>query len=154
VDVSIFFNGRKTAQVTCNILRPDLRNKKGFGDGCHAFSFSLPPDLASTAPTRVTVRHASTGEILGNGDIVLNLNAGSTPTDLGAKPPEVFLRLPAPETSRQLLSLLALHDSAEGLYNLLLQTDFSGLTPRQIAYAVFGTPIPGTAITHRASRGH
>ncbi len=145
VDVSIFCNGRKIAQVTCDVLRSDLQNQEGFGDGRHAFSFKPPPELPSGAPTRITVRHTSTGDILGNGDIVLELHADPPPTDLGARPPEVFFRLPAPEMPREMFKLLALHDPAEGLYNLLLQTDWSGLTPGQIAYAVFGSPIPDAA---------
>jgi hypothetical protein len=138
VDVSIFVDGRKLAQITCDQLREDLVGRPGLGNGRHGFSYSPQPPLAGAMPKRVTVRYARSGNILGRGDVMLNADTAPPPRDLNAELPEVFQRLPAPQTPRQTLELLSLYDRSQGLYNLLLQLDFTGRSARQLAYAALG----------------
>lgn len=143
VDICIFVDGRKLVQLTCDHPREDLSGLEGLGDGRHGFRYSPYPPLNGPMPKRVTVRHASTGKILGKGDVVLNADATTPPQDLGADLPPEFQRLPAPETPRQTFELLSLYDRHQGLYNLLRQMDFAGRSARQLAYAALGGLVPG-----------
>jgi hypothetical protein len=138
VDISIFVDGRKLVQLTCDHPREDLSGLEGLGNGRHGFRYSPYPPLNGPMPKRVTVRYASTGRILGKGDVVLNADASAPPPDLGAELPPEFQSLPAPETPRQTFDLLSLYDRSQGLYNLIRQMDFSGRSARQLAYAALG----------------
>ncbi len=142
VDVCIFVDGRKLIQVTCDRPREDLSGRGGLGNGRHGFRYSPDPPLTGPTPKRVTVRHASTGRMLGKGDVVLNADESLLPPDLGAELPPEFLRLPAPETPRQTFDLFSLYDRDQGLYNLLRQMDFAGCAARQLAYAALGGLVP------------
>jgi len=144
VEVCIFVDGRKLVQFACEHPRDDLNGQAGLGDGRHGFRYSPYPPLAGPMPKRITVRHASTGRILGKGDVVLYPDAAGLPPDLGAELPPEFLRLPAPETPRQTFDLLALYDRGQGLYNLLRQLDFAGRSARQVAYAALGQLEPAS----------
>ena len=138
VDVCVFVQGHKLAQVPCDLLRPGLRGKPGFGEGRHAFRIDLGPPLSTSVPTRVTVRHATTGRILGNGDAILNGDRHDRPSDLLADLPPGFFHIAAPRTPRQTFSSLLLYDDRQGLYNLLRQMDFDQSSPEQTACAVLG----------------
>jgi len=142
VEVCLFVEGRKIAQILCNQLRPELRSKPGFGDGKHVFRFSRVPPLSSSMPTRVTVRHATTGRILGNGDAVLNGDGHELPPDLGADLPPDSLRISAPATSRQMFMSLLLYDRRQGLYNLLRQMDFTASSVETLLTATFDEVTP------------
>jgi hypothetical protein len=138
VDICIFVDGHKLTQVTCDHLREDLIGIEGLGDGRHGFRYNPYPPLTGPAAKRVTVRHASTGRILGKGDVVLHAGATAPPPDLGADLPPECLSLPAPQTPRQTFERFLLYDRSQGLYNLLRQMDFSGCSATQLAYAALG----------------
>jgi hypothetical protein len=138
IDVCVFVDGIKLAQLTCDHPREDLSGREGLGNGRHGFRYNPYPPLTGLQPKRVTVRHAITGRILGKGDVVLNAGTAPLPPDLGAELPPEFQLLPAPETPRQTFDLLSLYDRSQGLYNLLRQTDLAGRSPRQVAYAALG----------------
>jgi hypothetical protein len=138
VDISIFADDRKLAQVTCSGLRTDLREKGGFGDGRHGFRYEPSPPLVSTSSVRVTVRHAVPGALLGGGDVMLPADTAVRPPDLNVDVPRGFLALPAPERPREMMELFGLYDGRTGLFNLLSQVDFTGRTPQQVHYSVFG----------------
>ncbi|HSZ90617.1 MAG TPA: hypothetical protein VK822_14725 [Acetobacteraceae bacterium] len=142
VDICIFVDGHKLAQVTCDHLREDLIGIEGLGNGRHGFRYNPYPPLTGPAPKRVTVRHASTGRILGNGDLVLHAGTTTPPADLSADLPTDCLIVPAPETPRQTFDLFSLYDRGQGLYNLLRQMDFSGRSATQLAYAALGGLAP------------
>src|SRR3984885_653964 len=125
VDICIFVDGYKLAQLTCDHLREDLIGEGGLGNGRHGFRYNPYPPLTGPAPKRVTVRHASTGRILGKGDAVLHAVATAPPPDLSADLPPDSLRLLAPETPRESFERFLLYDRSQGLYNLLRQMDFS-----------------------------
>jgi hypothetical protein len=139
VDICVFVDGHKLVQLTCNRLREDLIGDGGLGNGRHGFRYNPYPPLTGPAPRRVTVRHASTGRILGKGDVVLHADAAAPPPpDLGADLPPDCLILPAPETPRQTLERFLLYDRTQGLYNLLRQLDYAGYSATQLAYAALG----------------
>lgn len=142
VEVSIFVDGRKLVQLACNSPREDLKGLAGLGNGMHGFRYNPYPPLSERMPQRVTVRHATSGALLGNGDVVLNAETATTPLDLGADVPEQFQSLPAPETPRETFELLSLYARSQGLYNLLRQVDFTDRSPRQVAYAALGAMAP------------
>jgi len=82
VEVSIFVDGRKLVQLACNSPREDLKGLAGLGNGMHGFRYNPYPPLSERMPQRVTVRHATSGALLGNGDVVLNAETATTPLDL------------------------------------------------------------------------
>ena len=142
VEVCIFVDGRKLSQLVCDNPREDLKGLAGLGNGRHGFRYSPYPPLSGRMPLRVTVRHATNGAILGNGDVVLNAKTSALPPSLGADLPEEFQRLPAPERPRDTFKLLSLYTRSQGLYNLLRQVDFADRSPRQVAYAALGGMAP------------
>ena len=144
VEVCLFLDGRKIAQILCDQLRPELCGKPSFGDGKHVFRFSPAPPLSSSMPTRVTVRHATTGRILGNGEAILNGDGNELPPDFGADLPPDSLRISAPATSRQMFMSLLLYDRRQGLYNLLRQMDFAASSIETLLTAIFGKATPPT----------
>jgi hypothetical protein len=145
IDVCIFVDGRKLVRLACDFPREDLSGREGLGNGRHGFRYNPYPPLDGPVPKRVTVRYASTGRIVGNGDVVLNGGTTAPPPDLSADLPDEFQQLPAPETPRETFDLLSLYDRSQGLYNLLRQMDFSGRSARQLAYAALGGPVPAEA---------
>src|SRR5271156_4806403 len=84
VDISIFVNGSKLVQITCDRLRADLREQGRFGGGRHGFRYQLGPPLSRSEPVRVEIRHAVSGKTLGNGDVVLREGTASVSPDLRA----------------------------------------------------------------------
>jgi hypothetical protein len=142
VEVGIFVDGSLLARLTCDYPRDDLQGRPGLGDGRHGFRYHPYPPLIGPTPKRVTVRHASSGRILGNGDVVLNAGDTPPPPDLNADLPAAFQHLPAPETPRQTFDLLSLYDRGQGLYTLLRQMDFTGRSARQLRYAALGDLVP------------
>lgn len=145
VDVSVFLDGRKVAQVTCSAPREDLRDKAGFGDGRHGFRLEPKPPLPAARPVRVTIRHAGSGRLLGGGDVILPAGSSARPADLNADLPSECLVLPSPGRPREVMELLSLYDSRVGLFNLLSQVDFSDRTLAQIGYAALGAMAAASA---------
>ncbi len=139
VDVSIFVNDTKIAQVTCDRPRLDLKRTLSRDDLDCGFRFVLDPALDVTRPHRVTVRFTESGRTLPGGDVMLaNTPSPEAPPDFNARPPARFLPLPTPDSPRALFDLLRLHNPREGLYNLLCQIDLGDQSYDQIARAVFG----------------
>ncbi len=60
IDLSIFMDGRKIAQVRCDVLRADLVEAGTFGTKGHGFNLPLDPPLTPDRPRRFTVRFTET----------------------------------------------------------------------------------------------
>src|SRR5437588_13114564 len=45
LDVCLFVNGIKSAQIAANMLRGDLKDPKRFGRGAHGFRYEFPPEI-------------------------------------------------------------------------------------------------------------
>jgi hypothetical protein len=71
INVVIYVDGKRVAQVPCDIFRPDLRDLKIYGQGNHGLRYVFPTPLPLSAINRVTVRFARTGAIVPNGERVL-----------------------------------------------------------------------------------
>ena len=61
VEISIFVDGYKRAQIVCDLARPDLKQSGQWGDGRHGFRFRFPAPLAREMTHRVSVRFTATG---------------------------------------------------------------------------------------------
>jgi hypothetical protein len=72
IEVAIYVDGRRVAQVACSELRKDLRDLGRYGAGRHGFHHVFTPPLPPLTTERVTVRFARTGAILPNGDAALS----------------------------------------------------------------------------------
>jgi hypothetical protein len=72
VDVAIYLDGRRIADVSCAHLRKDLRDLGIYGQGLHGFHYTFPSPLPEYGGNRVTVRIARTGAILPNADKALS----------------------------------------------------------------------------------
>ncbi len=102
VDVSIFVNDTKIAQVTCDRPRLDLKRTLSRDELDCGFRFALDPALDLARPHRVTVRFTESGRPLPGGDVMLaNADSPQSPPDFNARPPARFLPLPTPETPRR-----------------------------------------------------
>ena len=83
VDICLFVDGVNIAQVPCNIVRPDLRDARRYGEGRHGFRYEFASEFPPETQPRITLRFAATGGLLGNGDAVLagGQAAATVPTD-------------------------------------------------------------------------
>jgi hypothetical protein len=70
IDVVIYVDGRRVAQVSCNDFRQDLLDLKIYGHGRHGLRYTFPTPLPLNAIDRVTVRFARTGAVVPNGERV------------------------------------------------------------------------------------
>jgi hypothetical protein len=139
VDVSIFVNDTKIAQVTCDRPRLDLKRTLLRDELDCGFRFTLDPSLDLNRPHRITVRFTESGRPLPGGDVMLaNASSPPSPPDFNARPPARFLPLPTPDAPRALFDLLRLHSPQDGLYNLLCQIDLADRSYDQIVRTVFG----------------
>jgi hypothetical protein len=68
VDVIIYLDGKRIAQVPCGDFRQDLLDHKIYGQGNHGFRYAFTTVLPLSVLDRVTVRFAQTGAIVPNGD--------------------------------------------------------------------------------------
>ncbi len=145
IDVSVFVDSRKIAQVVCDRLREDLQETGQYGDGKHGFAYRFPTPLPTTPPLRLTVRFSSTGAPLAKGDSLLS--------DAGVEriPPAPPLRddepvmMRAPRDPRAMFDLLSWYDEIRELTPLLSRLDLDGRHPRQVHYGVFGM-LPQSAV--------
>jgi hypothetical protein len=139
VDISVFVDERKVAQVTCNRPRADLAKAGNFGDGARAFFHRFDPPLPDDRETRVTVVHAGSGEPLSGWDVRLvdgKVQRVEAPPPLAEDEPRL---LPAPSDLRAMFDLLGLYDERGGLAQLLSRLAFADQRPEAIHYGVFGT---------------
>jgi len=138
VDISIFVEGYKRAQLVCDLARPDLKQSGQWGDGRHGFRFRFPAPLAREATHRVSVRFTATGRALNEGEVVLSAD-GTTPVPLRNRTEaDEMLALPTPCTPPDTFRLFPFYDRSYGLSDLLARLDFSSQQARHIRYAVFG----------------
>jgi len=138
VMVSVFVNGHKIAQFTCDQPRSDLRQTGLYGEGLHGFRYEFSPPIARMAHARVAVRFADSGRPLGNGEALLK--GGGDEASITPSPPfkqEQFI-VPAPVDSRSLFKIFSLYEPANGLYPLLCRLDFSHTRQNYIDFSVFG----------------
>src|SRR5690349_6862505 len=71
IDVAIYLDGRRIAEVSCSSLRKDLRELGIYGQGLHGFHYIFPTPLPQYGGHRMTIRFARSGGILPNGEKVL-----------------------------------------------------------------------------------
>jgi hypothetical protein len=150
VQILIFVDGCKLAQIGCVTPRPDLLQLGIFGLGPHGFAYEFPEQLGDTSEKRVSIRYARTGKLLNRGDANIKLDGSvvirapmSGPADTE---PE---QLPVPRNPKSTFETLALYDEKAGLYDLLSRVPFSAETPNYIHYTVFGRyPNPKAEIRH------
>jgi hypothetical protein len=137
MQVSIFVNGWKVAQIECNQYRRDLK-ESGYGEGRHGFRYDFPQNLELAANNRIAVWFAETGVPLGNGEIILAEDGSSQPPRVDAEGMRPLMLLPAPTNQRALFELLALFKPECGIYQLLRRVDFGRWTTTHAHDAVFG----------------
>ena len=71
VDVIIYVDGKRVAQVACDQLREDLRDLQTYGEGRHGFRYQFPTPLPIAYLDRVSVRFVRTGALLPEGEKAL-----------------------------------------------------------------------------------
>lgn len=144
VEVSIFVDEYKRAQLACDLARPDLRQSGQWGDGRHGFRFRFPATLAREVTHRVSVRFTATGRALNEGEVMLSPDGTTALPVRNWTETEEMLWLPAPATPRDTFRLFPFFDRSYGLSDLLARLDFTARQPRNVCYAVFGAlPTPG-----------
>jgi hypothetical protein len=138
IDIAIFVNGRKQAQLACDQPRVDLRHTGLYGEGRHGFRYEFTPPLPPDETAKVAVRFAKSGTSLGHGNALLA--RGSTEATVVPAPPHKAEQLivPAPVDPRTLFQLFMLFDPATELYPLLCRLDFGRVRPSHLDYSVFG----------------
>jgi len=138
VEISIFVDEYKRAQLACDLARPDLRQSGQWGDGRHGFRFRFPAPLAREMTHRVSVRFTATGRALNEGEVMLSAD-GTTPVPIRNRTEtDEMLSLPTPRTPRAAFRMFPFYDRSYGLSDLLARLDFTTQQPRDIRYAVFG----------------
>lgn len=139
VEVSIFVNEHKRAQLACDLGAPELRQIGIWGDGKRGFCLSFPAALGRDATHRVSVRFTATGHSLKGGEVRLSPDGAITefPMRDDTEAAEM-LRLPSPTTPRETFALFPFYQQSLGLGDLLARADFAVRHPRDIQYAVFG----------------
>lgn len=139
LDISIFVDDRKVAQITSNLPRQDLAKAGQYGDGARAFVHRFDPPLPAEAETRVTIVHCRTGLPLTGGDVRFagdKVQHVEPPVALAEDEPRL---LAPPSDPRGLFDWLGLYDQPGGLAQLLSRLEFGGERPQHTHYAVFGT---------------
>jgi len=138
LDISIFVDDRKIAQIACNLPREDLANAGEFGDGARAFVHRFDPPLPAEGTTRVTIVHSRTGLPLNGGDVRFvggKVQPVEPPVALAEDEPRL---LAPPSDPRGLFDWLGLYDEPGGLAQVLSRLEFGGERPERMHYAVFG----------------
>ena len=151
VDVVILVNNHKTAEVRCDILRPDLQKSGEFGNGRHGFRCQFDPPLPEDARLHVAVRFARSGEPVENGDAVLEPGT-EMPRLLQPRRTRPFT-VPAPTHAGALFRQFTLYEAERGLYDLLCRWDFRGTRREQLEYAAFGRVVSAPAPVGRWDEG-
>jgi hypothetical protein len=139
VEVSVFVDDRKIAQIACDSPRSDLEKLGTFGNGAHGFRFEFPEPLSKDTDHRVMVRRSDTGELLGNGEIVLRPDESTSKRSLSSNR---FIGepspIPAPNSPRALFESFALFDGSASVYDLLTRFELDEINWRQAHFIVFG----------------
>jgi len=138
LDISVFVDDRKVAQIKSDQPRKDLAKAGIHGDGARGFAHIFDPPLPKDRQTRVTVTYARTGTALTKGSTSF-VNGKATrleiPEPLGEDEPRL---LPVPSDPRALFDFLGLYEEQGGLGQLLSRLVFEDARPEQIHYSAFG----------------
>lgn len=138
LDVSIFVDGRKVAQVECNRRREDLAQTGQYGNGHHGFMYRFAEPPPASNETRLSVRFSLTGAPLGRGDCILIEDSVHFMPQARPLADDEPVLMPCPRDPRALFELLYWHDERLGLSSMLSRLDLEDCEPRQLHYAVFG----------------
>lgn len=71
IDVVVYIDGNRVAQVSCGEFRQDLLELKVYGRGHHGFRHNFATPVPMDLLDRITVRFAQTGAIVPNGEKIL-----------------------------------------------------------------------------------
>jgi hypothetical protein len=145
LDVSIFIDGRKVAQVACDRRREDLADTGQYGSGNHGFVYRFAEPLPASDATRLSVRFSLTGASLARGDCLLIDNSVRYIPPARPLANDEPVLMPCPRDPRALFELLYWHDERLGLSPMLSRLDLDDCEPRQLHYAVFGR-LPETPL--------
>src|SRR5215472_13296127 len=138
VEVSIYVDGEKIAQIACDRERPDLKQSGRHGDGKHGFLYRFDPPLSTDIERTVVARRSPDGIQVANGRCVLTSSGPRyVPAPFAARP-EQSMRIPGLRNPRQLLDILTLYDNEHELYDLLTAVDFNLSSARDAHFCVFG----------------
>src|SRR5579863_10632654 len=148
LDVSIFVDGCKVAQVACDRRREDLAQTGQYGNGDHGFLYRFAEPLPASSETRLSVRFSLTGAPLGRGDCLLIDNSVRLIPPARALANDEPVLMPCPRDPRALFELLYWHDERHGLSPMLSRLDLNDCEPRQLHYAVYGR-LPETPLSLR-----
>ena len=144
MDISVYVDEQRIAQVRCDVIRRDLLAAGTFGTVGHGFEYRFEPPLDISSNVRVTARFAASSRMLDRGDMMLPEGAPPTAPDFGKTLPPAFPILPGPREPRDWFNLLTLLEDKQGLYNLLARCDMSGRRIDQVLFSVFGDSRPET----------
>jgi hypothetical protein len=152
VEVSVFVDDRKIAQIACDWPRSDLQKLGTLGDGAHGFRFEFPEPLARDTDHRVMVRRSDTGELLNNGEVILRTDESTytrsrTSDRLIGEPSPIA----APSSPRALFESFALFDGNASVYDLLTRFKLDEINWRQAHFIVFGNLTSDPAAGHARS---
>jgi hypothetical protein len=155
VEVSIFVDGYKRAQLACDLVRPDLAKAGTWGDGRHGFRFRFPATLARDVTHRVAIRFTATGRALNEGEVILSPDGTTAVPVRNRTETEEMLRLPMPATPRDTFRLFPFYDPNYGLSDLLARLELTPRQARDVCYAVFGAlPVRGGGKDEFAANGY
>lgn len=138
VDISVFIDGRKVAQVACNRPREDLAQTGQYGNGRHGFSYRFGTALSQVKDIHLSVRFSQSGASLSRGECILNSKGVRVLLEPAPLLDDEPVTMPAPRNPRALLDLIVLHDAQLGLAPLLSRLELDRCKPRDLHYAVFG----------------
>ncbi len=154
VDIVVIVNGERIAQVTCDMLRTDLRDLGTYGEGKHGFRYEFSPPLPEDVEIGLTIRSANSGIALVNGDLVFPRQSA----EAVAVPPQSPFVIPAPADPASLFRLFNCYEKTRGLSSILYRSDFRNTRRAQLDYAVYGEfgsdIIPGRSWTEQEARDH
>lgn len=71
IDVVIYVDGKRLARVACDVFRRDLLDLRIYGHGRHGLHYTFPTPLPLDLLDRISVRFASTGAVVPNGERIL-----------------------------------------------------------------------------------
>jgi hypothetical protein len=138
VDVSVFVDGRKIAQVACDRLRADLQTTGHYGGGRHGFEHRFDAPLSGRKDIQVSVRFSGSGQSLAHGDCILNGQGVNYLQPAAPVAEDEPVLMSGPRSPRALFELLYWYDRQLGLGPLLSRLDLDCCTPQELYYATFG----------------
>jgi hypothetical protein len=139
VDISVYVDGRKVAQATCDRPRRDLEQTGQYGAGDHGFRYEFAEPLPAGTITRVAVVFCENGCPLARGEWVLYADGRSDVVAPDVPRGDEPLMMPAPRDPRALFELLSWYSERHGLFGLLGRLDFDDRQPHHVHYGVFGS---------------